>query len=93
MRVSRNEMFFYTSLIGIYILLIGITLSLTSCGGSNLKNPVSESEQATTIGEGETTDDIVELTQNTVKKQYQSKSPILTYKLLLRRKRCNRVRR
>ena len=66
MRVSRNEMFFYTSLIGIYILLIGITLSLTSCGGSNLKNPVSESEQAATIGEGETTDDIVELTQDTV---------------------------
>ena len=63
MRISRNEMFFYTSLIGIYILLIGITLSLTSCGGSNLRNPVSEED---TTRETETTDDIVELTQNTV---------------------------
>lgn len=54
-------MFFYTSLIGIYILLIGIVLSLTSCGGSNLNNPVSESEQVTTIEESGTTNDIVEL--------------------------------
>ena len=56
-------MFFYTSLIGIYILLIGITLSLTSCGGSNLNNPVSESEQGTIAEETETTNDIVERTQ------------------------------
>ena len=63
MRVSRNHMFFYTSLIGIYILLIGITLSLTSCGGSNLNNPVSESEQGTIAEETETTNDIVERTQ------------------------------
>ena len=55
-------MFFYTSLIGVYILLIGIVLSLTSCGGSNLNNPVSESEQVTTIEESGTTNDIVELT-------------------------------
>ncbi len=61
MRVSRNDMFFYTSLIGIYILLIGVVLSLTSCGGSNLNNPVSESEQVTTIEESRTTNDIVQL--------------------------------
>lgn len=54
-------MFFYTSLIGIYILLIGVVLSLTSCGGSNLNNPVSESEQVTTIEESRTTNDIVQL--------------------------------
>ena len=61
MRVSRTDMFFYTSLIGIYILLIGVVLSLTSCGGSNLNNPVSESEQVTTVKESGTTSDIVEL--------------------------------
>ena len=63
MRVSRINMFFYMSLIGIYILLIGIVLSLTSCGGSNLKNPVAESEQDTTTEESGTTNDIVERTQ------------------------------
>ncbi len=61
MRVSRNDLFFYTSLIGIYILLIGVVLSLTSCGGSNLNNPVSESEQVTTIEESRTTNDIVQI--------------------------------
>ena len=61
MRVSRKDMFFYTSLMGIYIFLIGIVLSLTSCGGSNLNNPVSESEQVATIEESRTTNDIVEL--------------------------------
>ena len=66
MRVSRTGMFFYTSLIGIYILLIGVVLSLASCGGSNLNNPVSESEQVTTTEGTETIDDIVELTQDTV---------------------------
>ena len=63
MRVSRIDMFFYMSLIGIYILLIGIVLSITSCGGSNLNNPVSESETVTTPEGTETTNDIVELTQ------------------------------
>ena len=61
MRVSRIDMFFYMSLIGIYILLIGIVLSLASCGGSNLKNPVSEED--TTTESIDATDDIVELTQ------------------------------
>ena len=43
------------------ILLIGFVLNLASCGGSNLNNPVSEGDTA----EGnETSDDIVELTQN-----------------------------
>ena len=56
MRVSRIDMFFYMS-------LIGIVLSFASCGGSNLKNPVAESEQVTTAEENETIDDIVELTQ------------------------------
>ena len=63
MQVSRIDMFFYMSLIGVYILLIGLVLSLTSCGGSNLKNPVSE-EDTTTAEDSETTDDIVELTQS-----------------------------
>ena len=63
MRVSRINIVFYMSLIGIYILLIGIVLSLTSCGGSNLKNPVSESETVTTPEKGEMTEDIVVLTQ------------------------------
>ena len=53
MQLSRIDMFFYMSLIGIYILLIGLVLSLAGCGGSNLKNPVAE----------EDTDDVVELTQ------------------------------
>lgn len=61
MQVSRIDMFFYMSLIGVYILLIGLVLSLTGCGGSNLKNPVSE-EDTTTESIG-TTDDVVELTQ------------------------------
>ena len=61
MRLSRINVFFYTCLVGIYILLVGIVLSLTSCGGSNVKNPVSE--EVTTEEDSETTDDdIVELT-------------------------------
>ena len=44
------------------ILLIGFVLSLTSCGGSNLNNPVSDVD--TTMQDGETSDDIIELTQN-----------------------------
>ena len=61
MQVSRTDMFFYMSLIGIYILLIGLVLSLTGCGGSNLKNPVSEED--TTTESINATDDVVELTQ------------------------------
>ena len=61
MQVFRTDMFFYMSLIGIYILLTGVVLSLTGCGGSNLKNPVSEED--TTVEDRETTDDVVELTQ------------------------------
>ena len=61
MRVSRMDMFFYMSLIGIYILLIGLVLSLVGCGGSNLKNPVSEED--TTVEGGAVTDDVVVLTQ------------------------------
>lgn len=61
MRVSRINIFFYSSLVGIYILLVGLVLSLASCGGSNLKNPVSE--QDTTAEGSETTGDVVELTQ------------------------------
>ena len=64
MRISRIDMVFYMALMGIYILLIGGVLSLTSCGGSNLKNPVSESETVTTEEKGEMTEDIVVLTQN-----------------------------
>ena len=48
--------------ISFYILLVGFVLSFTSCGGSNLNNPVSEGD-ATTEG-SESTDDVVELTQN-----------------------------
>ena len=44
------------------MLLIGVVLSLTSCGGSNLNNPVSDVD--TTTQDRETRDDIVELTQN-----------------------------
>ena len=61
MRVSRIDVFFYISLVGIYVLLAGIVLSLASCGGSNLKNPVSE-EGTTADGSETTDDDIVELT-------------------------------
>ncbi len=61
MRASRINIFFYASLVGIYILLAGFVLSLASCGGSNLKNPVSE-EGITEEG-SEATDDVVELTQ------------------------------
>lgn len=60
MQVSRTDMFFYMSLIGIYILLIGLVLSLVGCGGSNLKNPVSEEDTTT---ESSTTDGVFELTQ------------------------------
>ncbi|MYK23494.1 hypothetical protein F4054_14695, partial [Candidatus Poribacteria bacterium] len=61
MQASRTDIFFYMSLIGVYILLIGLVLSLTGCGGSNLKNPVSEEE--TTAESINATDDVVELTQ------------------------------
>ena len=57
MRVSRTNIFFYSSLVGIYILLAGLVLSLAGCGGSNLKNPVSE--EVTTEEGSEATDDVV----------------------------------
>ena len=60
MRVSRIDLFFYASLVGIYLLLVGLVLSLASCGGSNLKNPVSD--EVTTGEDSEATDDVVELT-------------------------------
>ena len=44
------------------ILLAGFVLSFVSCGGSNLNNPVSESD--TTTQEGVAADDVIELTQN-----------------------------
>ena len=46
----------------VYILLVGFVLSFASCGGSNLNNPVSETD-ATAQG-SESTDDVVELSQN-----------------------------
>ena len=54
-------MFFYMSLIGIYILIVGLVLSFAGCGGSNLKNPVSE--ESATVEDSTATDDVVELTQ------------------------------
>ena len=48
--------------ISFYILLVGFVLSLASCGGSNLNNPVAE-EDATAEG-SESTNDVVELAQN-----------------------------
>ena len=56
MRVSQFLGVFFS------MLLIGFVLNLTSCGGSNLNNPVSDTD--TTAESGETSDDIVELTQN-----------------------------
>ena len=44
------------------ILLLGFVLNLASCGGSNLNNPVSDVD--TTSKDGETSGDIVELTQS-----------------------------
>ena len=58
MQISRIDMFSYRSLIGVYILLIGLVLSLAGCGGSNLKNPVSEED--TTAESLSATDDVVE---------------------------------
>ena len=58
MQVSRIDIFFYLSLIGIYILLAGVVVGLAGCGGSNVKNPVSEDE--TTIEDNEA---VVELAQ------------------------------
>ncbi len=57
MRASRINIFFHSSLVGIHILLAGLVLSLASCGGSNLKNPVSE--EVTTEEGSESTDDVV----------------------------------
>lgn len=45
-----------------YILVVGFVLSFASCGGSNLNNPVSETD--TTATDSEATDDIVELTED-----------------------------
>lgn len=43
------------------VLLVGFVLSLTSCGGSNLNNPVAESDTTAVTAEATDTDDIVEL--------------------------------
>ena len=48
--------------ISFYILLVGFVLSFASCGGSNLNSPVSEGD--TTPEGSDSTDDVVELTQN-----------------------------
>ena len=48
-------------MVGIYILLAGLVLSLASCGGSNLTNPVSD--EVPTEEDSEATDDVIELTQ------------------------------
>ena len=61
MQVSRIHILFYMSLAGVYILLIGLVLSLAGCGGSNLKNPVSEAD--TTTESINATDDVVEFTE------------------------------
>ena len=45
-----------------YILVVGFVLSFASCGGSNLNNPVSETD--TTTQDGVTADDVIELTEN-----------------------------
>ena len=63
MQVSRIDIFFYMSLIGIYVLLVGLVVGLAGCGGSNVKNPVSENE--TTIEDNEAVDGVVELAQTT----------------------------
>ena len=46
----------------LYILAAGFVLSFASCGGSNLNNPVSETD--TTTEDVQIADDVVELTQN-----------------------------
>lgn len=56
MRISQFFRVFFS------ILLIGFVSILTSCGGSNLNNPVSAVD--TTTDEAETNSDIVELAQN-----------------------------
>ncbi|RKU29219.1 hypothetical protein C6495_14460 [Candidatus Poribacteria bacterium] len=43
------------------VLLVGFVLSLTSCGGSNLNNPVAESDTTAVTTEATDADDIVEL--------------------------------
>ena len=90
MQVSRTDMFFYMSLIGIYILLIGLVLSLTGCGGSNLKNPVSEED--TTTESISATDDVVELTQTPDVAEPQQVSD-LDVKVTVTKKQCNPVKR
>lgn len=46
-----------------YSLLTGLVLSLVSCGGSNLNNPVAETETDVAAEASEDTDDIIELAQ------------------------------
>ncbi len=43
------------------VLLVGFVLSLTSCGGSNLNNPVAESDTPAVTTEATEVDDVVEL--------------------------------
>ena len=57
MRASQLLALFFT------ILLVGFVLSIASCGGSNLNNPVSENDTTVDVTES-TSDDIVELTTN-----------------------------
>ena len=64
MQVSRIHIFFYMSLAGIYILLVGLVLSLAGCGGSNVKNPVAVEDTTSEDSEPTEAEDIVELTQN-----------------------------
>ena len=63
MQVFRTNMFFRVARIGVYLLISGLVLGLVSCGGSNLKNPVSEEDP--TVEGSEPVDDVIELAQTT----------------------------
>ena len=66
------------------ILLVGLVLSLVSCGGSNLNNPVSETDA--TAQDSESTEDVVELTQNLDAKETTGQVADLDVKITVTKK-------
>ena len=66
------------------ILLVGLVLSLASCGGSNLNNPVSETDA--TAQESESTDDVVELVQDLSAEERTGQLADLTVKITVTKK-------
>ncbi len=69
------------------IFLVNCVLIFSSCGGSNLNNPIAESE--TTDATNDATDDIIELTADSERTNADAKAAELNVKVTVTKKTVN----